>query len=127
MENKNSWIGVDLDKTLAEYNGWDNSYGPPGPAGPPIGKPIAIMVDRVRNWLADGITVKIFTARVSPFGPKGELRNVLAIETSIQNWCEKHIGVILPITNCKDFSCIQIWDDIAIQIIPNTGVRADGK
>lgn len=47
------WIGVDLDGTLAEYTGWHG----PGHIGPPIPK----MLDRVKNWLAEGVDVRIFT------------------------------------------------------------------
>jgi hypothetical protein len=51
------WIGVDLDGTLAEYHGW---------VGPEyIGPPIPAMLDRVKLWLEEGRTVKIFTARCS--------------------------------------------------------------
>ena len=52
------WIGVDLDGTLAEYNGWQ------GPAN--IGAPIPAMVERVKAWLEEGRDVRIFTARVGP-------------------------------------------------------------
>ncbi|HEV7674386.1 MAG TPA: hypothetical protein VGQ12_07640 [Candidatus Angelobacter sp.] len=52
----NGWIGVDLDGTLAHYAGWK------GPEH--IGEPIMPMVERVKGWLAEGKTVKIFTARV---------------------------------------------------------------
>ncbi len=49
------WIGVDLDGTLAHYDGW---------AGPEsIGEPIPLMMARVREWLALGREVRIFTAR----------------------------------------------------------------
>ena len=56
------WIGVDLDGTLAEYHGWNGS----------IGKPIAPMVDRVKRWLAEGVEVRIMTARVSNRGGYSE-------------------------------------------------------
>ena len=55
MTEQAGWIGVDLDGTLAHYNGWvDETH---------IGEPIQGMADRVRGWLADGIDVRIFTAR----------------------------------------------------------------
>ena len=50
------WIGVDLDGTLAKYDGWHGIEH--------IGMPIRPMMERVRTWLAMGIQVKIFTARV---------------------------------------------------------------
>lgn len=49
------WIGVDLDGTLAHYAGW---VGPDH-----IGEPIPAMLARVQQWIAEGRTVKIFTAR----------------------------------------------------------------
>lgn len=108
------WIGVDLDGTLAEYNRGDlrehgNTY---------IGPPIPAMVDRVRDWLNRGYEVRIFTARVSEDHP-GELKN---IRDAISAWCNIHIGQPLMITNIKDYNMIELWDDRAIQVIPNTGV-----
>lgn len=107
----NGWIGVDLDGTLAEYDGWK------GPDH--IGAPVPLMVERVKKWLSDGIPVKIFTARVW-----GEDRDGVA--TIIQDWCEKHIGQRLEVTCTKDYGMLSLWDDRAIQVIPNTGKRADG-
>ena len=36
-------------------------------------------------------------------------------------------GEVLPVTNCKDFGMIELWDDRAVQVVFNTGIRADGK
>lgn len=113
MNNENlGWIGVDLDGTLAVYKGWN------GPEH--IGEPIPIMIDRVKLWIQEGKNVKIFTARVSddPYGHA---------EAAIKNFCEIHIGTILPITNIKDYNMIELWDDRAIQLESNTGIRSDGK
>lgn len=41
--------------------------------------------------------------------------------TPIENWCLKHIGKKLPVTNIKDFGMIELWDDRAVQVVPNTG------
>ena len=30
-------------------------------------------------------------------------------------------------THEKDFRMIQLWDDRCVQVIPNTGLRADGE
>jgi hypothetical protein len=115
----NGWIGVDLDGTLAEYHGWDGL----------IGKPIPSMIKRVKNYLAQGQDVRIFTARVSGwFGDTdAEYDNAEDQAYLIENWCEEHIGQILPITCIKDRGLIEFWDDRAIQVIPNTGKRADGR
>jgi len=56
MINKKS-IGVDLDSTLAKYSGWK------GPEH--IGAPIPSILILVQKWIAQGRTVKIFTARAS--------------------------------------------------------------
>lgn len=110
------WIGVDLDGTLAffdsrEFNRKGLSY---------IGPPIPKMLNRVLRWLAEGKKVKILTARVS----KGDY-NLAA--KHIQNWCRTHVGQLLEITCEKDYHMIELWDDRAIQLIPNTGERVDGK
>lgn len=104
-----SWIGVDLDGTLAEYGGWK------GPDN--IGDPVPKMLARVKKWLSEGKDVRIFTARA--YIPE----QVPPVEV----WCLKWLGVKLPVTNVKDFAMIELWDDRAIQIIANTGLRADGK
>lgn len=106
------WIGVDLDGTIAVYGGWKGADH--------IGEPIAPMVDRVKIWLSQGIEVKIFTARVA-FDDDG------SVLRSIEVWCEKHIGVVLPVTCSKDYGMVELWDDRCVQVIPNTGRRADGK
>lgn len=105
------WIGVDLDGTLAKYNGWNNGE---------IGEPVPLMVKRVRGWIVEGVIVKIFTARVSI-----EEDRDLVVE-KIQDWTQKHIGERLEVTNQKDYSMVELWDDRAIQVIPNKGIRADG-
>jgi hypothetical protein len=110
------WIGVDLDGTLAQYS---HFIGPTV-----IGDPIEPMVTRVKQWLAKGIPVKIFTARVCGFRMPEERKEV---EEAIQDWCKEHIGIVLPITNEKDYGMVELWDDRCVQVIPNTGMRADGK
>lgn len=102
------WVGCDLDGTLAHYEG-----------GPllPIGKPVPLMVERVRMCLKLGLEVRVFTARVSDPDRRTQAKVVEAIEA----WCEEHLGQKLKITNIKDFSCIEIWDDRAVQVEPNTG------
>ena len=103
------WIGVDLDGTLAAYDGWR------GPEH--IGDPVPLMAERVKEWLALDFDVRIFTARAS----------VPAQIPPIWAWCEKHFGRKLPVTNAKDFQMVELWDDRCIQVISNTGERADGK
>jgi len=107
-----SWIGVDLDGTLAIWEPTDN-YDPTI-----IGNPIQPMVDRVKNWLANGIEVRIFTARVTEDG----YRNIELVRSAIQDWCEIHLGQRLKVTNIKDYGLIKLWDDRAVGVIPNTGI-----
>lgn len=98
------WIGVDLDGTLAFYEGWQGEDH--------IGAPIALMVERVKGWLAAGREVRIFTARCNN-GP--------AQCTLIDAWCEIHLGQVLPITATKDFHMTELWDDRCVQVQPNVG------
>ena len=108
---KNGWIGVDLDGCLAKYEGWVNAGH--------IGEPVPAMLDRVKCWLAEGIDVRIFTARV---GPQKDVNETIRAREAIERWCMEHLSAVLPITATKDFACTQIWDDRAMQVIPNTGV-----
>lgn len=108
------WIGVDLDGTLAKYSSWsENAYC--------IGEPVQPMLRRVIDWLNNHQDVRIFTARASASGT--DYRDQINL---IEEWCLKHIGRTLPITNKKDFGMIELWDDRAIQVEMNTG-RAIGK
>ena len=71
-KQKRGHILVDLDGTLAIYNGY---VGPTH-----IGEPVPKMLERVKSWLADGKTVKIFTARAHPAHPDhGELPPVVSL------------------------------------------------
>ena len=117
----NGWIGVDLDGTLAFYDGW---HGPQH-----IGEPIPAMLNRVKRWLAEGKDVRIFTARVDggtvalSMGNKDgdQCRDVERVKGFIEAWCEKHVGRVLPVTCQKDYGMIELWDDRCVQVIPNTG------
>lgn len=108
------WIGVDLDGTLALYSDWR------GPGH--IGAPIPLMVERVKAWLEAGEDVRIFTARVS-----GAADIAAEARIHIENWCEVHLGRVLPVTCEKDYACKQIWDDRAVQVEPNTGLVLSGE
>ncbi len=106
------WYGVDLDGTLAVYDQW---HGPTH-----IGRPIQPMVDRIKGWLAEGYEVRIVTARMA-----GQRVGIDPEQTKelIQQWLVDVAG--LPPLECtcmKDFGMIQLWDDRAVQVIPNTGI-----
>lgn len=107
-----------FDGTFAQYDGWQGEHH--------IGEPVPAMLARVKYWLEHGhpkygdVDVKIFTARVSD--PRRE-----GVAATIQQWCLEHVGVVLPITNEKDYGCVEIWDDRAVQVEANTGRRMDGE
>ena len=120
------WIGVDFDATLAEYQGWQ------GPEH--LGAPVPAMVARVKGWLAEGLDVRIVTARVAvrPNEPDVNghtypLESIARQRALIQAWCQIHLGATLPVTASKDFQLIELWDDRCVQVEPNTGRRADGR
>ena len=112
MSTSSGWIGVDLDGTLARYDGWKGIDH--------IGEPIEEMKARVLGWLGVGIEVRIFTARV---GDQKDSRDVEAARKHVEDWCEKHIGTRLQVTNLKDFGMIELWDDRAVRVEFNTGRR----
>lgn len=126
-EKAKGWIAVDLDGTLAHYNGWINEEH--------IGEPVPLMADRVRAWLVEGKDVRIFTARadgglvaIQMGNPEGEkFKDLSRITRIIQDWTEKHFGVRLPVTNRKDYGMVELWDDRCMQVIPNTGVALKDK
>lgn len=96
-------IAVDLDGTLAYYDGWKG--------GEHIGPPIPEMLFKVRMALAQGDTVVIFTARASR--PEDI--------PPVKEWL-KSIGLPdLKVTNEKTYDISEVWDDRARQVIPNEG------
>lgn len=114
--NSLGWIGVDLDGTLAVYDGFK------GPLH--IGPPVPLMLERVKRWLARGRDVRIFTARVSPTSVERNRGPSLAeVRGAIEDWCREHIGQALPVTCEKDFMMVELWDDRCVQVIPNRGIR----
>lgn len=98
------WIGVDLDGTLAYYNGWRGAEH--------IGEPIEPMMERVRDWIQKGIPVKIFTARA----------DIPEQIPYVKEWLKRNGLGDLEITNTKDLKMIELWDDRCIQVITNMGI-----
>lgn len=99
LSRHGGWVGVDFDGTLSNH-----------------GAPIPRMVERVKAWLAAGVNVRIFTARSDTDSVRG-----------IREWCRIHLGAWLPVTDRKDHLLIESWDDRSVQVVPNTGERADGQ
>jgi hypothetical protein len=98
------WIGVDLDGTLAVYEGWKGEEH--------IGEPVPLMLQRVKTWVAEGRRVKIFTARA--YGRE----HVVPI---VHDWLVQHGLPPLEVTCVKDYACLEIWDDRAVHVQQNTG------
>ena len=109
----NGWVGIDLDGTLAEYDGFK------GPGI--IGEPVPRMVKLVKKFLAEGQEVRIFTARVYSNGSPNRTADARIAYEAILTWTEKHIGVPLKATCVKDYSMWVLYDDRAKQVVPNTG------
>jgi hypothetical protein len=93
---------VDLDGTLAVYDGWKDGL---------IGEPVPEMLFRVRKWLADGVMVRVVTARA---GMPDEAAKVRA-------WLDSHELQAVAVTDRKDFAMIELWDDRAVAVEQNTG------
>ncbi len=105
---------VDLDGVLAYAA--DTHYVPGW-----IGPPILAMVERVKAWRAEGIQVRIFTARISIDGDDERRRFIWKEYSAIEAWCLEHLGEVLPITCEKSWRTARIYDDRAIAVERNTG------
>jgi len=67
--------------------------------------------------MAEGITIKVFTARAS--SPKQV--------TAIKKWLARHGMPDLEVTNVKDRLMIELWDDRCVQVSYNTGQPVNRK
>ena len=110
-EVSEGWTGVDLDGTLAVYDGWQGIDH--------VGAPIPLMVERVKAWIAAGVDVRIFTARVHK---NQDGRNIAVVRYWIEKWCLEHIGKVLPVVNEKDYGMTCLFDDRCVRVEHNTGV-----
>lgn len=108
------WFAFGVDGTIAEYFGWvpDGS----------IGKPIPSMIRRIKRYLKEGRDVRLCTARVNPAGRAAFPEQFEAQKGIINAWCMEYIGQTLPICYEKDLHMALLFDDRAMQVIPNTGV-----
>lgn len=102
--NIEPWIGIDLDGTLAHYDGWRGKDH--------IGSPIVKMMDRVKAWIKEGKKIKIYTARA--YDPEQI--------PYIEEWLERYDLGGVEVTNIKDFGMTELWDDRAIRVMRNTGI-----
>lgn len=110
MAEHRGWIGVDLDGTLAHYDGWKGAAN--------IGEPVPKMRERVLRWMREGREVRIFTARVSS-GP--DSRDAEVARAHVADWLASHGMGGLQITNVKDYAMDELWDDRVVRVELNTG------
>lgn len=97
------FVGFDLDGTLARSpDEFDIKK---------VGEPIKPMVDKLREHLAKGDTVKIFTARASTPGAAGP----------IHAWLKKHDLPELEVTNVKTPGLKLLYDDRAVGVVRDKG------
>lgn len=114
---KKQVIAVDLDATLAEYNGWLGESH--------IGAPIKEMVELLKSIKELGHELWIFTARLSN-NDKEKTRS------AIITWLEKHdlAHLFAGITCEKSHRFTMFLDDRAYRVEANTGIvhsRRTGK
>jgi hypothetical protein len=102
----------DFDGTLAYYDSWKGQEQ--------TGGPVPSMIEKLKEAIAKGDEVVIFTARLTPGGGYGPCDREIVIKT-IENWCVANIGCKLPITNIKGTVDV-IYDDRARQIVKNLGL-----
>jgi len=120
------WVGVDLDGTLAQYDGWRHAAH--------IGAPVPLMQQRVIDWLKEGREVRIFTARIYPINECVRPEDILTFQPvtdrdrdavlalrAIQAWCLEHFRAVLPVTNLKDYGMTMLYDDRCVTVEQNTG------
>lgn len=101
------WLAVDLDGTLAHYDGWKGIGN--------IGAPVKSIADALRIRREDGWGVAIFTARVSDPAERE------AAEEAIWEWLDHHGIEVDGITCIKHKHFIEFWDDRALSVVKNTG------
>lgn len=94
-----------FDKTIASRNDGDPIEK--------LGSPVWPMVKWVQYFLARGLKVVIFTARITDRPEDAE---------RIQDWLESQANLPrLEVTNIKRKDFCMIVDDLAVNCIPNSG------
>lgn len=110
------WCGVDLDSTLAIYVSGQF---------PEIGEPVPAILTIVKRLLEEGRDVRIMTARVGNLFKhdvsKAEFDDACVQLTLVEQWCQKHLGRVLPVTAVKDYDMDFLLDDRAVTVEKNTG------
>lgn len=101
-------IAVDLDGTLAHYDGWK------GPEH--IGEIIPSVANAMERAQKEGADVWIFTARVSDTDDHNLASDIIA------KWLVENKINVSGITAIKHKFFTEFWDDRAIQVIRNEGI-----
>jgi hypothetical protein len=109
---------VDLDRTLAFFDEWKGATN--------IGEPIPAMLQKVKEWLAKGDEVVIFTARICPDGRYTKKEEVEPAIKAVKEWCVRHVGEELDVT-CQKGVCDVIFDDRCEHIDINTGLTREER
>lgn len=102
-------VAVDLDGTLAHYDGWKGAHH--------IGKPVQAVVDAVNAVRKSGGEVFIYTARLT--GSDEEVKTAL---NYIEQWCIINEIVVDGYTSVKEKFFTEFWDDRAIRVVRNKGI-----
>lgn len=105
------YIGFDLDGTLAHYETRPSEKFDPND----IGEPINPMIRKLKQLQAEGHTIKIITARAS-------IPSQIPI---VKKWLKENRLGDLEVTNTKDLDMIKLYDDRAVQVIPNIGLTLE--
>lgn len=82
------------------------------------GSPIEKVVAKLKEFDAQGVEIRICTARVATKYPKEHIEGHTRF---IQQWCLHHIGKAFPVTSEKDYDMVVLFDDRAIAVQTNTG------
>lgn len=109
-----NYIAFDLDGTLAKHRRADGSsidYSRE------IGEPVPAMVELAKKYLAEGVEIRIVTARMSQ-----EWGDADAQRAMIGAWCREHLGITPVIQAHKSGGMICLYDDLAIGVVADTGI-----
>ena len=98
-------LACDLDGTLALKQHPFNPYT--------VGEPVPTMLQRVKDEIAKGRRVVLFTARAASQDP--------GMHRTIREWLTKHGLDGMKITNQKTPDITELLDDRAKQVVPDTG------
>lgn len=107
---KRKTIAVDLDGTLCVRDR-STRFDPYT-----ILAPVQPMVERVKQWIAEGHTVIVFTARMARESDR------FRVSKLIGDWTEEVVGTRLEATALKLVSFSEFYDDKAYHVEENTGI-----